>query len=369
MKYLIGFFGWIVVFCICSGGIAQNKMDEDKEASSHFKKGVSLFNEDKKEEAVAEFKTAYEIKPSWKIMYNIGQCQASLKRYGLAIEAFEKYLGEGGDEVPAERSDEVLKELDRLRKMVGSLRVIGPDGVEIYIDKILRGTTPLKASILETAGVEHWIWLIKDGKKLLSVQETFRGGETLELTVPPESGEGTKPPVLTDGPVPNDAGTGGAGGDTATTGAGTTTEPSTSTNGTSATTSDTARPSDGKKKLSPVIFIAAASAAVVFGGVAGGMAIAVNSKWEKSVQKINDNPWSTDAEAVAANIRTMHIIGYVSLGLAGAGVIAAAAVAPFTRWKKQAAPKKTEAPKKSSNLTILPFADGQNAGLVLEGRF
>ena len=127
-----------IVLCTCCLGQAQ---DKSTDAATHFKKGVALFNENKKDEAVQEFNAAYEIKPSWKILYNIGQCHASLKRYGMAIESFEKYLGEGGDEVPKERQDEVLGELDRLRRMVGSIKVHGPDGVEIYIDKILRGKT------------------------------------------------------------------------------------------------------------------------------------------------------------------------------------------------------------------------------------
>ncbi len=362
MKYLTAVVIWTAVLSICLTGFGQTK-DEDKEASLHFKKGVQLFNENKKEEAVNEFKTAYEIKPSWKIMYNIGQCQASLKRYGLAIDAFEKYLGEGGDEVPPERSDEVLAELERLRKMVGSLRVSGPDGVEIYVDKILRGTTPLKASILETAGVEHSIWLIKEGRKVLSVQETFRGGETLELTVPPESKEGTETTEIKDGPVQPEgvetseatpAGAGTSNGDVSGT-----------TGGDDTTTTGPIEPTDSRKKLSPAIFIAAAAAAVLFGGAAGGMAVAVNAKWEKSERKLNDNPWIVDTEAVASNIRTMHIIGYASLGMAAAGVITAAAVAPFTRWNKEAVPQK----KPSTSLRIAPLADSQNVGLVIDGRF
>ena len=53
-------------------------------------------------EAVRAFRSANEINPSWKIEFNIGQCEAALKRYGLAMEAFEKYLALGGDEVPTD---------------------------------------------------------------------------------------------------------------------------------------------------------------------------------------------------------------------------------------------------------------------------
>lgn len=365
MRYIPAVGALTLVLCIPFFGSAE---DKSAEAASHFKKGVALFNDNKKEEAVQEFNLAYEIKPSWKIMYNIGQCHASLKRYGLAIESFEKYLGQGGDEVPKDRQDEILSELERLRKMVGAIKVHGPDGVEIYVDKILRGTTPMASSILATAGVEHWIWLIKDGKKLLSVQETLSGTEPLVLTVPADNN--TAAAVVA--PVGGETATGAtAGPETAAT-AEQKPETTTETPAESAQadkkdpTKDPVTPPPAEKGgLKPVIFIATASAAVVFGGAAGGLAVAINSKWENSVEKIYDSPWDTDTEAVAANIHTMQILGYVSMGLAAASLIAAVTVIPFTNWKG----KKSEQPKKTAAVSAMPWADADGGGLLLKGRF
>ena len=353
MKYLL-IVGFMWTILLPSVGSAQ---DTDKEASEHFKEGVTLFNENKKQEAVEEFNAAYAIKPSWKIMYNIGQCQASLRRYGMAIEAFEKYLGQGGDEVPADRQDEVLAELDRLRRMVGNVKVQGPGGVEIYIDDIQRGTTPMVSAILVTAGVEHRIRLIKNGEEILSVGETVSGNEVLELTAPQESSAAAvdTPPVID--PTPEGDGSGVTEGAAA--------------GATDASTSDHALPEHGdttgttadskRSGLPKVIFIASAAAAGAFGLAAGGLAVAINSKWESSEDKLNDNPWVVDAEAVSSNIHTMQILGYVSMGLAAAGLITAVAVIPFTDWKG----KKS----KRAALRAVPWAFGEGGGLVLEGRF
>ena len=66
---------------------AQSRSDD--EAATAFSKGVKLFKAEKYDEAVKAFRRAYELKPAWKIKFNIGQCEGALKRYGLAIEAFE----------------------------------------------------------------------------------------------------------------------------------------------------------------------------------------------------------------------------------------------------------------------------------------
>ena len=59
--------------------------------------------------------------------------------YGLALEAFERYLAKGGDEIQGERQKEVLEEVDRLRRMVGSMEVTAPRSCIVLIDDVERG--------------------------------------------------------------------------------------------------------------------------------------------------------------------------------------------------------------------------------------
>ncbi len=162
---------------------ALSETDDQKKAAKAFNEGIALFKKGNVTEAVKRFRHADALHPSWKIKYNIGQCEAALKRYGLAIEAFEQYLAEGGDEVPGNRRDEVLAELNRLRSMVGTISIHGEPGVDVYVDIIKRGNTSNRSSIKVTAGVEHQISFVKDGKKLASISLVVSGGEMVVVPV------------------------------------------------------------------------------------------------------------------------------------------------------------------------------------------
>ena len=200
MKYILTLTALLIGVAFGLAAFARDGQDD--KASSSFNNGVKLFNKEKYQEAVEAFRKAYTLKPSWRIQYNIGQCEAALKRYGLAIEAFESYLGEGGDEVPIGRRDEVLKELERMRLMVGSIKVQGPGGTEVYVDKVLRGTMPINSAILVTAGVEHWIWFVREGAKLATFKETISGGETVKLKAPGSEPEAAPAAAPTQPPPP-----------------------------------------------------------------------------------------------------------------------------------------------------------------------
>ena len=114
-------FSSLLVFSLIFTGAVARAQDDEDEAMTFFKKGIDLFNSESYEEAAEAFRKAYELKPNWKLNYNIGQSEAAAKRLGLALQAFEAYLSQGGDDIPTERRDEVLKEVERLRKMVGAV--------------------------------------------------------------------------------------------------------------------------------------------------------------------------------------------------------------------------------------------------------
>jgi hypothetical protein len=163
--------------CIVSAGSAQ--ADDQQAARDAFQKGVAAFGADDFETAVVAFRRADDLAPSWKLKYNIGQCEAALKHYGLAIEAFELYLAEGGDEVPEERRDEVIRELKRLREMVGSIEVRALGGSVVYVDDVERGRTPLSGAIKVTAGIDHTVRVEHEGEEILSRSVKVSGGDTV----------------------------------------------------------------------------------------------------------------------------------------------------------------------------------------------
>ncbi|MBW2276722.1 MAG: hypothetical protein JRF63_04465 [Deltaproteobacteria bacterium] len=57
----------------------------EEQARELFKQGGEMFDQQSYEKALQAFQQADQLNPSWKIAFNIGQCQAALKRYGLAI--------------------------------------------------------------------------------------------------------------------------------------------------------------------------------------------------------------------------------------------------------------------------------------------
>jgi len=179
------FIGVLGALVLCA---ATAHADAEEEARAAFKEGVEQYEAGHLEAALESFREANEIQPSWKIQYNIGQCEAALKHYGLAIEAFEAYMAGAGDEISDQRRDQVLAELDRLRKLTGMLAVEGPDGVTIVVDGFERGTTPLSGRVRIVAGVDHQL-VGKKGDRVVA-RKTVRvgGGETMTVNVGEEEG-------------------------------------------------------------------------------------------------------------------------------------------------------------------------------------
>jgi hypothetical protein len=87
-------------------------------ARKHFNAGVALLKDPdgaRYEEAYAEFKVAYEASPSWKILGNLGIAAMKLERDGEAIEAFSRYLSEGGKAIDAAERADIERDLSTLR--------------------------------------------------------------------------------------------------------------------------------------------------------------------------------------------------------------------------------------------------------------
>jgi iron complex outermembrane receptor protein len=83
--------------------------DARTEARRHFKAGMAMIAQRKLAEGIAELEKAYEIYPHPNVAYNVGQAQAELGHYDLAIGAFRTYL----DSNPSDRAEveKIIKEL------------------------------------------------------------------------------------------------------------------------------------------------------------------------------------------------------------------------------------------------------------------
>jgi len=167
-----------------SGALAD---DAQQRAKVTFQEGLTHFEAGRYQAAVEKFREAHKISPSWKLHFNIGQCEAVLKNYGRALESFEAYLVEGGDDVPQDRQTEVRTEISRLRDLSGEVQVKAPPGCQVYIDGNERGRTPIIGGILVGAGVRE-VKVVHEGSILLKQEVRIRGKKTVRVEVSDEPG-------------------------------------------------------------------------------------------------------------------------------------------------------------------------------------
>ena len=158
----------------------------DDEAKKAFKRGTALYRENRFKEAADEFRKANELRPSWKILFNIGQCRAAAKQYGLALEAFESYLSQGGDDVPKDKRETVIEEIRVLREMVGYLSVEAPEGSQVFIDGLSRGTVPLPGPLPIGTGMNHDLEITRIDTVLMQKSIRVNSGKILTINTNPK---------------------------------------------------------------------------------------------------------------------------------------------------------------------------------------
>jgi hypothetical protein len=108
------------------------------DARAHFNAGVNLLQDPdgpRYEEAYREFKAAYAAAPSWKILGNLGIAAMKLERDGEAIEAFKKYLAEGGSQLDPDEKAQVERDLTTLESGVVRLTLSSDPPGALLLDE------------------------------------------------------------------------------------------------------------------------------------------------------------------------------------------------------------------------------------------
>jgi hypothetical protein len=108
------------------------------EARERFERGLDLFDEGRYDAALAEFRRAYEIAPSYRILYNLGRVYAETGDSVRSVDALERYFAEGGAAIDRRRRAEVEALLAEQRARVAQVWVrTNVDDAEIAIDGVL----------------------------------------------------------------------------------------------------------------------------------------------------------------------------------------------------------------------------------------
>ncbi len=110
-----------------------------EQAKRHFNAGVALLQDpegEKVEEAYRQFRTAYDLSGSPKILGNMGFCAMRLERDGEAIDAYSRYLREVSEIDPEERA-QIVRDLQTLTVGVARITIeVSPPGAMILDERV-----------------------------------------------------------------------------------------------------------------------------------------------------------------------------------------------------------------------------------------
>ena len=303
---------------------AAEPADEPDRAREFYRSGIELFENGEHSRAADAFREAYNLRPSWKIFFNIGQAEAAAGRFGMAIEAFEQYLVEGRDDVPADRKDYVLKEIQRLRVLVCTVEIKAPSGSIIMVDNVERGTLPSLSRVKVAAGNRH-IQAVLDGETIMDRVIRLSGGDQIQLAAGMPAKE----------------------------------EPATEQEETETETEsepeEEAEPGESGELLYTWVALGIGSAAAVTAGILGGVAM---SKSSDVRDKCPDNVCPPGMQDDIDEVENLNIATDVMIGVAGAG-LAAALILYFVE-------EASSEDKEGEDTAGLMF---NGTGIGIEGRF
>lgn len=171
-----------VVVAVALAAAVAHAQPQTNQARAHFKSGTELYDENNFRGALVEFQRAYELAPSYKILFNIGQVDMELQDYAGALKAYTRYLREGGPDVPASRVTQVQGEIERLKGRVGRLTVDTAPGAEVLIDDLSVGFAPLPDAVPVNAG-RHQVTVHITGKDPLTRVVDVAGQQQLTVAL------------------------------------------------------------------------------------------------------------------------------------------------------------------------------------------
>ena len=125
-----------------------------QEARERNAKALKLYQEEGAvDAALAEMERAYDLAPSYRLLYNIGQMARTARDYALALHAYERYLADGGEEVPEKRRHDLPTEIKELRSYVATLDIrVTAAGAKVFVDDVPVGTSPMRDKVVVNAG-------------------------------------------------------------------------------------------------------------------------------------------------------------------------------------------------------------------------
>lgn len=183
-----------------SSGAQPDKTARD-EAASRFKKGVDLFGDGDYQAALIEFRRAYELVPSYSVLYNIGQVQYQLQDYAAALATLERYLAEGGRQIPSARRSDVEEDIQKLKGRISQIDlVVNVPDAEVAVDDVPLGKGPFRKPLTVSAG-RRKITVSREGYGTQLRMVDLASNDTIRLTFELVERGGAQPAPPPEGPM------------------------------------------------------------------------------------------------------------------------------------------------------------------------
>lgn len=175
-------FSWM---CFASLSNAEGNQESDTtKAAARFQQAVELYREGSFEGALAEFRKAYQLSPSYRVLYNIAQTQYALHDFVGAYKSLTQYVNEGRGEIPADRRIQVDDMSTKLAERIAHLHITtNIQGAEIRVDDVMVGTSPLSELVPVNVGARK-ISVHSSGAPVASQVVTVAGKEKVKVDLP-----------------------------------------------------------------------------------------------------------------------------------------------------------------------------------------
>lgn len=183
--------------------VAGTEGSDVEQARKHFGQGLKLYKDGDFDAALVQFERAYAMKPNFKVLYNMAQCNFELHQYVEARNMLSRYLKDGTGSIEAERQSAVQNDLAELERRIAHLTLkVNVVGAIVYVDGKKAGTTPLDAPLD-----------VNEGQRTLSVETTDRGTKQRIVrvaggeaqTVSLDFADATPTPLAARGAAPQDS--------------------------------------------------------------------------------------------------------------------------------------------------------------------
>jgi hypothetical protein len=302
-------------------------------ARASFLRGVQLFREESFEAALAEFRKAYQVSPSYRVLYNIAQTYYELHDYVSAQRTLKQYTQDGGNEITPARRIQVEEMNQKLEERIGHLEIVASvDGAEIRVDDIPVGVSPLPSSVLVNAGPRR-VSAIKPGYALAVRSITVAGTERARIVL-------EVPELLPTRPTP---------------------EPKISTAQTGPTVIDVeaaATPAQGSRRTAWMATLGVTAGCAVATGVFGALALGAKKDFDNQLNSVSttNSPEATKGKIDSARSE-MKTYAFVTDAL-GAATLIAGGVALYLVLTDQGEPAKKRGSKTRSAVQLTPTLGG-----------